>query len=50
VQTTIYYSESDAYLMAQVDRKARRERRSRNATTLSILEKHLEREKRLGGY
>jgi hypothetical protein len=48
VQTTIYYSENDAYLMGQVDSKARRERKSRSAVILSILEEHFEREKRLG--
>ena len=48
MQTTIYYSEDDAYLMEQVDAKGRRERRSRSAVLLSILEEYLEREKRLG--
>lgn len=48
MQTTIYYSEEDAYLMEQVDAKGRRERRSRSAVLLSILEDHFEKEKRLG--
>jgi hypothetical protein len=48
MQTTIYYSEEDAYLMEQVDAKGRRERRSRSAVLLSVLEEHFEREKRLG--
>jgi hypothetical protein len=48
MQTTIYYSENDAYLMEQVDAKGRRERRSRSAVLLSVLEEHFEREKRLG--
>jgi hypothetical protein len=48
MQTTIYYSEEDAYLMDQVDAKGRRERRSRSAVLLSILEEYFEREKRLG--
>jgi len=48
VQTTIYYNEGDAYLMKQVDAKGRRERKSRSAVILSIIEKHFEREKRLG--
>jgi len=48
MQTTIYYSEVDAYLMEQVDAKGRRERRSRSAVLLSILEEHFEREKKLG--
>ena len=48
MQTTIYYSDNDGYLMNQVDSKARRERRSRSAVILSILEEYFEREKRLG--
>ncbi len=48
MQTTIYYNEGDAYLMKQVDAKGRRERKSRSAVILSIIEKHFEREKRLG--
>ncbi len=48
MQTTIYYSDNDAYLMSQVDSKARRERRSRSAVILSVLEEYFEREKRLG--
>jgi len=48
VQTTIYYSEHDAYLVSQVDMKGRRERKSRSAVILSILEEYFEREKRLG--
>jgi len=48
MQTTIYYSEVDAYLMKQADAKGRRERRSRSAVLLSILEEHFETEKRLG--
>jgi len=48
VQTTIYYNDGDAYLMKQVDAKGRRERKSRSAVILSILEDHFEREKRLG--
>jgi len=48
VQTTIYYNDGDAYLMKQVDAKGRRERKSRSAVILSILEEHFEREKRLG--
>ena len=48
MQTTIYYNEADAYLMKQVDAKGKRERKSRSAVILSILEEHFEREKRLG--
>jgi len=48
MQTTIYYNEGDAYLVEQVDLKGRRERKSRSATILSILEEYFESEKRLG--
>lgn len=48
MQTTIYYAQDDAYLMEQVDQKGRRERKSRSAVILSILEEHFERNKRLG--
>jgi len=48
MQTTIYYNNGDAYLMAQVDAKGRRERKSRSAVILSILEDHFESDKRLG--
>ena len=48
MQTTIYYNDGDAYLMKQVDAKGRRERKSRSAVILSILEEHFESEKRLG--
>lgn len=48
MQTTIYYNDADAYLMKQVDAKGQRERKSRSAVILSILEAHFEREKKLG--
>ena len=48
VQTTVYYSEEDQYLMNLVDQVARRERKSRSAVILSILEEYFERDKRLG--
>jgi len=48
MQTTIYYSDGDAYLMEQVDMKGKRERKSRSAVILSILEEYFEREKRIG--
>ncbi|MBU1049977.1 hypothetical protein KKG90_08155 [Candidatus Bipolaricaulota bacterium] len=48
MQTTIYYNNEDAYLMAQVDAKGRRERKSRSAVLLSILEDYFESDKRLG--
>ena len=48
MQTTIYYNNEDAYLVGQVDAKGRRERKSRSAVLLSILEDYFESEKRLG--
>ena len=48
MQTTIYYNSDDAYLMGQVDAKGRRERKSRSAVLLSILEDYFESDKRLG--
>ena len=48
MQTTIYYSDDDAYLIAQVDAKGKRERKSRSGVLLSILEQYFEREKRIG--
>ena len=48
MQTTVYYSEADAYLLQMVDKKARYERKSRSAVILEILEHHFESNKRLG--
>jgi len=48
MQTTIYCNNGDAYLMSQVDVKGRRERKSRSAVILSILEDYFESNKRLG--
>jgi len=48
MQTTIYYSENDTYLIEKVDRKGNRERKSRSAVILSILERYFESKKRLG--
>jgi len=48
MQTTIYYNDEDAYLIQQVDAKGKRERKSRSAVILSILEEHFECRKKLG--
>jgi len=48
MQTTIYYSDQDAYLLRQADAKGRRERKSRSAVILSVLEQYFEAEKKLG--
>ena len=48
MQTTIYNNNADSYLMGQVDAKGKRERKSRSAVILSILEEFFESDKRLG--
>ena len=48
MQTTIYFNNDDAYLISQLDAKGRRERKSRSAVLLSILEDYFESDKRLG--
>ena len=48
MQVTLYFGEEDEYLIRLVDEKARRERKSRSAVVLSILEEYFERGKRLG--
>ena len=48
MQTTIYYSDDDGYVIKQVDMKGRRERKSRSSVILSILEEYFEHEKRIG--
>ena len=48
MQVTLYFGEEDEYLIRLVDEKARRERKSRSAVVLSILEQYFEYGKRLG--
>ncbi len=48
MQATLYYRDEDDYLSDLVDREAERRRTSRSAVIMAILEKHFEREKRLG--
>jgi hypothetical protein len=48
MQVTLYFGEEDEYLIRLVDDKARRERKSRSAVVLSILEHYFEQGKRLG--
>lgn len=48
MQVTLYFSEEDEYLVRLIDEKGRRERRSRSAVVISILEEYFVREKRLG--
>ncbi|HBR10475.1 TPA: hypothetical protein DD712_04430 [Candidatus Acetothermia bacterium] len=42
MQTTIYYNERDRHLLSKVDIKARKERKSRSAVILSVLEEYFE--------
>jgi len=48
VQVTLYYNDEDQYLLGMVDGLAERERKSRSAVIMSILEEHFERGKKLG--
>jgi hypothetical protein len=48
VQTTIYYREEDDFLIDKVEEKANRERKSKSAVILSILEEYFEAERRVG--
>lgn len=44
---TIYYTEADQYLIDKIDEKAYRERKSRSAVILTILEQYFESDKKL---
>ncbi len=48
MQMTIYYTKADEYLIDKVDEMAYRERKSRSAVILTVLERYFEGEKRLG--
>ena len=48
MQVTVYFGEEDVYLIRLVGELARKERKSRSAVMLSILEEHFGRGKRLG--
>ena len=48
MQTTIYYKQEDDYLIEKVEKKAKRERKSKSAVILSVLEEYFEAEQRLG--
>lgn len=48
MQMTIYYTKDDHYLIDKVDELAYRERKSRSAVILTILERYFEGQKRLG--
>ena len=48
MQMTIYYNAEDQYLVEQVDKLANRDRKSRSAVILTILEAFFERNKKIG--
>jgi len=48
MQVTLYYNDEDCYLLQLVDGKAERERKSRSAVIMAILESFLEQDKKLG--
>lgn len=48
MQTSIYYEKNDQYIFDKVEEIAKRERRSKSATVLAILEEYLEAGRRLG--
>ena len=48
MQSSIYYSEDDTYLIGKLEEKAMRERKSMSACLLSILEEYFESGNRLG--
>ncbi|MFP4589328.1 MAG: hypothetical protein ACLFN4_03080 [Candidatus Acetothermia bacterium] len=48
MQTTIYYKEEDQYLIDKLEEKADRERKSKSAVVLTILEQYFEAERRVG--
>ena len=45
---TIYYTDSDQYLIDKIDEKAYRDRKSRSAVILTVLEQFFEGDKKLG--
>ena len=48
MQVTIYLTEEDAYLLRLIDEQSKRQRKSRSACILSIIEAHFEKGRRLG--
>ena len=48
MQATIYYRDEDKYLVEKLEEKATRERKSKSACLLTILEEYFEAEKRIG--
>ena len=48
MQISVHYRKEDQYLIDQVEKKARRERRSKSSVIISIIESYFESEKRIG--
>ena len=48
MQMTIYYTKGDQYLIDKVDEKAYRDRKSRSAVILTVLEQYFLGQKKLG--
>jgi len=48
MQTSIYYTQNDKYLIDQLEKKAKAERKSKSAVVLCILEEYFERKKKVG--
>ena len=48
MQTTIYYRENDQYLVDKLEEMARRQRKSKSACLLSLIEQYFEAEKKVG--
>jgi len=48
MQLSIYYTKDDEWLIEKVEAEAKTQRKSKTAVILSILEKHFQKEKRLG--
>ena len=48
MQVTIYLTEEDSYLLRLIDEQSNRQRKSRSAVILSIIEEHFEKGRRLG--
>jgi len=48
VQLSIYYTREDEYLIKKIKAEAKTQRKSNSAVILSILEKHFERERKMG--
>lgn len=48
MQSTIYYRDEDGYIIEKIEEKANKERKSKSAVVLSILEEHFESRRRIG--